>query len=88
MLCSMSDRQIDPAMHPLIRKWDEEPTPRQILEVLDECIHGSLASSFVVSTLQVVYDMACKRVGVTHEDVIKDAPWRERGSPSGSEAPK
>lgn len=81
LLLESSDRQIDASMHSLIRTWDEEPTARQILEVLDHCIYGSLASGFIVSTLQVLYDVACKREGVTHEDVIKDAPWRDRDTP-------
>lgn len=83
LLLSSSDRQLDAAMFPLIAKWDEEPTALQILEVLDHCIHGSLASGFVESTLQVVYDMALKREGKTHEDMVPLATWRDRSSPSG-----
>jgi hypothetical protein len=78
LLLASSERQIDRCMHPLIRKWDEpEPSARQILEVLDHCIHGSLASGFVVAALQALYDVACKREGTTHEEVVKDAPWRD-----------
>lgn len=76
LLLSASDTQIDAAMHPLIRKWDEEPTALQILEVLDQCIHGGLASGFVITALQVTYDMACKQESTTHEDVVKLATWR------------
>lgn len=78
ILLSMSDSSIDARMKPLIEKWDEEPTAKQILEVLDWCIHGSLASGFIVATLQAFYEQACKKEGTTHEEVIKDAPWRLR----------
>jgi hypothetical protein len=76
-LCSMSEGQLDSHMHPLIQAWDEPPKARQILEVLDNCIHGALASSFVITALQAMYDIACKREQTTHEEVIKDAPWRD-----------
>lgn len=76
-LTSFSDRELDARMFPLIRKWDEEPTALQILEVLDACIYGALASGFVVASLQLLYDAACKREGRTHEQVIADATWRK-----------
>lgn len=77
LLLGSSDRQIDPCMFPLIRTWtDPEPTARELLEVLDHCINGSLASGFVVAALQALYDVACKREGTTHDEVVKDAPWR------------
>lgn len=78
IFCSMSDREIDPAMHPLLKKWDEPPTAVQVLEVLDECIHGALASGFVVKALQVIYEMACQRENKSHEDIVKLATWRDR----------
>jgi hypothetical protein len=77
MFCSMSDGQIDAHMHPLIRAWSEPPTAIQVLEVLDACIHGALASGFVVAALQALYDIACKREGTTHEEVVKGASWRD-----------
>lgn len=77
LLLMGSDSMLDASMHPLIRKWDEEPTAIQILEVLDHCIHGALASGFVVKALQVAYDLACIRESTTHEEVVKLATWRE-----------
>lgn len=61
-----------------IAKWSDPPSARQILEVLDLSINGSLASGFIISLFQVYYDAACKREGTTHEEVIKDAPWRAK----------
>jgi hypothetical protein len=75
-LMNAPDTQLDKAMKLLIAKWSDPPTPLQILEVLDHCIYGSLASGFVVTLLQTSYDIVCKKDGVTHEDVVKNATWR------------
>jgi hypothetical protein len=76
-LLDAPDSQLDAAMKPLIEKWADPATPTQILEVLDHCIHGSLASGFVVSLLQIMYDMSCKYHNTTHEEVVKTATWRD-----------
>lgn len=75
-LLNAPDSQLDAVMKPLIEKWSDPPTPIQVLEVLDHCINGSLSSGFVVQVLQIMYDIACKASGTTHEDVIKNAAWR------------
>lgn len=76
LFLELKDEQLDAAMFPLIRKWDDPPTALQLLEVLDHCIHGALASSFIVTTLQVLYDGALKREGTTHDEMAKLATWR------------
>ena len=76
-LLSAPDTQLDANMKPLIQKWDDPPKAIQVLEVLDHCIHGSLASGFVVTLLQVVYDSTCKSEGVTHEQMERQATWRK-----------
>lgn len=71
------DTQLDASMFPLIEKWNEpEATSLQILEVLDHCIHGGLASGFTVTALQGLYDRALKLEGKKHEDNIPFATWR------------
>lgn len=75
-LLEAPDTQLDAAVKPLIKKWDDDPTPLQILEVLDLCIHDALASDFTVTALQAVYDMQCKKFNTTHEEVVKQATWR------------
>lgn len=67
---------IDASMHPLLEKWGDPPTALQVLEVLDQCIHASLASGFVVRALQVLYDQALTREKTAHETVAKNATWR------------
>ena len=79
LLLASSDRQIDASMRPLIRKWDDEPTALQILEVLDHCIYGSLASGLVVGALELSYETALGREGKTHADMVALATWRDRG---------
>lgn len=75
-LMKAPDSQLDAAMKPKIAAWSDPPTALQILEVLDACIHGSLASGFVVRLLQMMYDDARKTEGKTHEEIAKDATWR------------
>ena len=78
ILMQASDSQMDASMKPLIQKWSEpEPTPLQVLEVLDHCIFGGLASGFVVTALQSIYDTRCKETGTAHEAVEKLAAWRQ-----------
>ncbi len=79
LLLSASDSQLDAAMKPLIAKWNE-PTPAsiQVLEVLDHCIHGSLASGFVIKVLQELYQNCLTTEGKTHEQNLSAAIWRDR----------
>jgi hypothetical protein len=78
LLLAAPDTQLDAQMLPLIEKWDEpNPTSLQILEVLDQCIFASLASGFVVSLLQTLYDAALKNEGRTHEQNEPLATWRQ-----------
>ncbi len=76
LLCELSDRQLDQSMINIVKTWSESPTSLQILEVLDKSIHDSLASSFVVATLQALYDIALKEENIKHEDNIPLALWR------------
>ena len=71
------DSQLDASMKPLIAKWSDPPTPLQILEVLDYCIFSALASGFMVTYLQLLYDTACKDNNTTKEEVAKGAHWRK-----------
>ncbi len=77
-LLKAPDSQLDAQMKPFIEKWDDPPKALQVLEVLDYCIHGSLASGFVVTVLQTLYDMRLKAEGIVHEDCEKLAEWRNR----------
>ena len=76
LLLTAPDGQLDASMRPLIEKWDSPAKAIQVLEVLDHCVHASLASGFTVRLLQMLYDAALKNEGVTHEDVAKLATWR------------
>lgn len=69
--------QLDACMQPLIEKWEATPTALQILEVLDHCIHSSLASGLVIELLQRTYETACTVEGLTNNEVVKQAHWRQ-----------
>jgi len=76
-LLKLSDDQMDPRLHPYLRKWPNPVKAIEVLEVLDMAIHGSLASGFVISTFKALYDMALKREGTTNDRVVKLATWRK-----------
>ena len=77
LLKTAPDGSLDKQMQPYIAKWSDPPTPLQVLEVLDHCINGALANGMVIRVLQVLYDERCAAEGVKHEDVAKNAKWRE-----------
>lgn len=76
LLLEASDTQMDAKMKPLIKQWSDPPTSLQVLEVLDHCIHESLASGFVVSVFQMMYDDRLKEENKKHEDNVPLATWR------------
>lgn len=76
LLLSVSDNMLDSRMKPFVQKWSDPPTALQVLEVLDYCINGSLASGTIISTLQVLYAECCKAENTTHAVVVQQAIWR------------
>jgi hypothetical protein len=76
LLLSAPESQLDAAMRPLIERWSKPPKAIEVLEVLDKCIHGSLASGFVVSTLQIIYDARLTEEKTSHDAVTRLATWR------------
>jgi hypothetical protein len=75
LLCEAPDSQLDASMKPLIEKWSTPPKAIEILEILDQCIHGALASGFVITLLTCGYEDACKAEKTTHDEVVKQATW-------------
>ena len=75
-LLELSDNQLDESMKVLIRKWSTPPTSLELLEVIDKIIFASLASSFVLSFLQIMYDSTLKNEGKSHNDIVTHASWR------------
>ena len=76
-LLGCSEDQPNPAMKTKMEGWTDDPSSLQILEVLNRCIHASLASGFVVSVLQWMYDSTLKQENKTHEDNVPLATWRK-----------
>ena len=77
VLLRAPSNELDPVVHGLIEKWNEEPTSLQVLEVLDKVIYGSLASTFTVMVLQSLYGKALANENTTHDKVVKLAVWRD-----------
>ena len=77
LLLEAPEGQLDSSVFPLIEKWDEEPKSIQILEVLDQIVRYSLASDFVVQALDIMWKRAIEREGITMEECIALATWRE-----------
>lgn len=65
----------EPALE-LIIKWDDEPKAIQVLETLDACVQGGLSSGFVIGVLEAVLNSALEKEGMTYEDLIAQAIWR------------
>jgi hypothetical protein len=81
LLLEAPDDQLDSGLKPYIEGWSNPPKALEILEVLDKAIYGGLASAFVISVLQSLYDGAVRDEGTTHEAVVKLATWRDLLSP-------
>lgn len=75
-LMSAPDSQFDKSMTAKVAAWSDPPTAIEVLEVLDACINGSLASGFDVTVLQALYDMQCKAEVITHDECVLKATWR------------
>lgn len=78
ILLDAPESQLDKAMRPIIRKWSNPPKAVQVLEVLDQCVHGALASQVVMIAVQKLYEDACRHENTTHEEVVKQATWRRQ----------
>ena len=76
LLMTAPPGQIDDSMKVLIDKWDEPVKAIQVLEVLDKCVRYSLASSFAIVLLEMIYNDALANESLKHEDVVKQATWR------------
>lgn len=77
MLLAAPDSQLDASMFPLIQSWHQPPTALQILEVLDKCVFSSLASGFVITLLEMLYEDALKTKGLNRDTVEAQATWRK-----------
>lgn len=77
-LLEAEESTISASLKPLIEKWSNNPTPVEVLEVLDRCIFSSLSNGFVIRLLQMLYENMLISHDTTNEEVIKLATWREK----------
>lgn len=75
-LMKLSDEQIDKAMVEKIRAWPDPVPATSVLEVLDACVDGSLASGFVITVLDVILQDRMMIEGTTIDELVKLATWR------------
>jgi hypothetical protein len=78
LLLEAPDSQLDASMKPLIAAWGDTPKAIQVLEVVDHCIFGALASEFIMKALTMIYEDRLKEEGITHESLVPLATWRHR----------
>lgn len=76
LLCEAPESQLDASMVTLMRSWEGTPTSLQILEVLDQCTYGALASDFVLSVLDAMLNLRLEEEGKTMEEIVPLATWR------------
>ena len=76
-LLSAPDSQLDDTMKAKILKWSRPYRAIDVLEVLDLCTHSSLSSGIVVTCLKMMYEDLLVQEHTTHEEVVKNATWRE-----------
>lgn len=77
-LLGLPDAYLATGLRPLIECWSDPPKAIELLKAIDFAIHGAGASGFVLQGMQALYDVACQREGVSHDDVAKLATWRDK----------
>lgn len=78
MMLDGPDSQVSEGLKQLIRdKWNDTPTAIQVLEALDYAIYGSDASEFVVTLWQSLLPNMLKEEGITYDQLVTQAHWRE-----------
>jgi hypothetical protein len=83
VLLTAPESQLDPSMVELVRQWSTPPRAIQVLEVLDFCVQGGLASRVVMLALDFELEDALGREAMTREELVKYALWRspDHGEP-------
>lgn len=76
LLLQAPDGQLDKVVKPLIEKWSEPPKALEVLEVLDQCVRGGLASPFAMLVIENIMNEAIKTENTKYEEVVKQATWR------------
>jgi hypothetical protein len=80
LILTAPSTQLDHSLFPLIEKWDDpEPTALQVLEVLDQITHFSLASTFTLALIEHVFVYCIEREKTTRAELYEQADllWRK-----------
>lgn len=77
LLLEAPEGHLDKAALDSIREWDDtNPKALQILKTLDMCVHAGLSSGFVIGVLEQMLYYYTTKEKTTHEELIKEATWR------------
>lgn len=73
-LATGSDDQIDASLKPALLALADDPNPKSdaVHEVLDQIVHGGLASGFVISVLDYVWTALLTAEGRTKEQAVRE----------------
>lgn len=78
LLLNAPEGHLDPSARPLVEEWGGDfPTAVQALKLLDNCARYALASEFTMRVLEIAFQDALVREGLTREDVVSQATWRK-----------
>jgi hypothetical protein len=73
LLAQAPKSQCDPSVLPRLQALadsDEEPKADQLHDILDDCVHASLCSDFMVSSLDLLWGMLLDNEGRTKEQAV------------------
>lgn len=68
--------EIDTIAVDKIKTWCDDVSSLQVLEVLDMCIYGALASPIALTAIDHLYDYLLEIENKTHDDNLPYAHWR------------
>ena len=59
-----------------MKTWGELPSSLEVLEILDMCIYGALASPIAITAIKQLYSYLLESENKTHDDNVPYAHWR------------
>lgn len=80
-LLEAPDGEMDQPLKDIIARWsDTKITALEILKALDNVVHYASASPFVHNLLNIMLSKTIDAEGITLNDLIPQATWRNEGN--------
>ena len=76
ILLSYFTESFNQSLREKIELWENPPKAIQILEILDECIYGALATGSIIIILEASLKNAMNKENTNLEELLKSATWR------------